>query len=287
MNNARTWIFGLGALIVVVIVAAWTLGISPTLDQVNVAESQVSSIQTSNAASAAQLASLKAEFADIKTFKTSLDKLRLSVPEAEAASAFLNEISVLTAQDGVTTQTLTLEDASIYSASDSTGGGGTSTTGATATATPAPTASPTTTVPTTAAPATTGSGLILVPINISVLGSLASVQQFISDLQLGQRLFVSTTTSLVTNTDNGSVTGTVGGNIFALKGTSDASPKTKLIPTPTITPTPTATPTPTPTPTATTSSTKSGAATGSAPVTAPVVAAPVPTPTDSSSPASP
>jgi Tfp pilus assembly protein PilO len=278
LNNARTWIFGLGALIVVVVVAAWTLGISPTLDQVNAANAQVASIQTSNATSEAQLASLKAQFADITTFKSSLDTLRLSIPETEAASAFLNEISVLTAQDGVSVQTLTLEDATIYSAPATTPAATTSDT----TSTPAPTApATTTTVPTTTT--TTGAGLVLVPISISVVGSLGAVQTFISDLQLGQRLFVSSTTSLVANTDDGSVTATIGGNIFALKGTSDASPKTKLIPTPVVTPTATPTPTPTPTSTASTTSTKSGASTGSAPVAPPVVA-PVPTPTDTSTP---
>jgi len=275
MNNVRTWIFGLGALMLVVIVAAWTLGISPTLDQVSAANAQTAARQTANSATQAQLTSLKAQFADIGTLKTSLDTLRLSVPETEAASAFLNEIAVLTAQDGVAVQTLTLQNAVIYSAPSSSAAAPTAT-DTTSTATPAPTTAPVTTTPTTTT--ATGNGLVLVPINVAVLGSLAGVQQFISDLQSGARLFVADTAELVADPDTGAVTGTLGGNIFTLKGTSDVSPKAKLIPVPTVTPTATATATATPTPTATKAAAKSGSSGGTT-VTAPSTA-----PTDPSTP---
>jgi Tfp pilus assembly protein PilO len=276
MKSARTWIFGLGALMLVVIVATWTLGISPVLDQVSAANQQTAQMQSKNDATQAQLASLKTQFADIGTLKTSLDTLRLSVPETEAASTFLNEISGLTAQDGVALQSVTLQDAVVYTApapaSTATTPATTSTDStAAATSTPAPTT--TTTAP--AATTTTG-GLVLVPISVSVVGPLANVQQFISDLQQGQRLFVASTAALSIDTQTGGMVGTVTGNVFSLKGTSDVPVKTSTIPVPTVTPTATATATPTPT--ATKAAAKSGSSGGTT-VTAPSTA-----PTDPSTP---
>ena len=244
MNSARTWIFGLGALMLVVLVAAWTLGISPTLDQVSAANEQTAQIQSKNAASAAQLTSLKAQFADIASLKTNLNTMRLSIPETESASAFLNEINVLSVKDGVSVETVTLQDAVVYAAPVATPPAGAAGTDAASTATPSATPAAT---PSGAAvtPAPASNGLVLIPISVEVTGTLAKVQAFVRDIQVGDRLFVSTTLAVASGSDTGLITGTVTGNIFTLNGTSDPSPKVILAPVPTITPTPTLTPTPT------------------------------------------
>ena len=257
----------------VVVIAGWMLGISPVLTQVSAASTQTASIQATNQSSQTQLATLRVQFANIGKLKSKLTSVRLSIPEAQAASIFINEITALGVANGVTLQTATIASATLYAAAPPS----TAATGSTAAATATPTAAPVVPTPGAAA-ATTASGLVIVPVTVSVKGSLAQVQAFVAALQTGQRLFISSGLVLSTDAGTGLVLANVTGDIFTLRGTSDLSPKTKLTPTPIATVTPTATPTPTAT--ATTSSSKSKSK------PAPVVV-PSPTPTPPGTPARP
>jgi Tfp pilus assembly protein PilO len=240
------------------LIAGWELGISPTLTNISAANAQTTTIENTNAASRAQLANLQLQFKGISKFKKSLNKLRESIPENEGASDFLNEISALCGSTGVTLSSITLASATLYvdptavaappAAADTT-------------TTPAPSAAPTTPAVTTP---TVGNGLVLIPVVILVTGPFDAVRDFVDAAQQGTRLLYSASADISISSD-GSTTATITGDIFALQGTSDASPKQKLAPIPTSTGTPTATPTPTNT--TTTSSSKSGSNTS--PSTAP------------------
>jgi Tfp pilus assembly protein PilO len=274
MSNIRTWVIGAVALMLVVVIAGYMLGISPLMSQVDAANQQTATIQTTNASSQAQLASLRTQYAGIGKLKANLNTLRGSIPELEEASSFFNELTALSAQYGVTVVNLTLANAVVYTAPGAAAATTPAPSTATQTASPSPSAA---TTPVTATPVAAGSNLIAVPVGLTVVGPFDATRDFVGALQTGTRLIYVTTTSL-TSSDLAS-SATIAGNLFTLKGTSDVVTKTKLIPTPTATATPTATPTPTPTPTTAKTTTSGGSATGTAPA-APVVPVATPTPTD-------
>jgi hypothetical protein len=279
MSKTRLWVIGVIAGVLIIVIAGYVLGISPVLSQASAANVQAATIEAGNGQSQRQLASLKQQFIKIDGLKKKLNTLRLSIPEQQQASVFINEISALSAANGVSVQSIAVASATLYTAPVTATTTAPAATTATSTATPSPTAAPTTPAATTAVPA---SGLVLVPVTLSVQGTLAQDEAFLTALQLGDRLFLSSSFVLTEDAGGGTFTANIGGDIFTLQGTSDASPKTTLTPTPTPTPTATPTPTSTPTSSATTSSTKTGSST--APSTAPSTEpTSTPTPSDSSS----
>jgi len=274
MSKTRTWTLGGIALMLVVVIGGYMLGISPIFSQISAAQSQTTTIQSTNATTQAQLASLKTQYAGISTLQGNLDALRLSIPEAAAASAFINELTALSAVSGVGLQSVAISDATLYTAPTAT----TPVAGSTATATPAPTTTTTTTTPTV-----TSNGLVIIPVVIEVQAPLGNAQEFVQLLQTGARLFVSSNLTLSTSASDGTVTADITGDIFTLQGSSDSAtgantPKSDSTPTPYATVTPTATPTPTGT--ASTSSTSKTGSTSPKTVTPP---APTSTPEPSSS----
>jgi Tfp pilus assembly protein PilO len=269
MSNTRTWVAGAIALALVIVVGGYLVGISPILDQVSAANSQKTTIQTSNAVSQSQLASLKVQFAAIGKLKSKLTELRGSVPELEGASSFFDELTALSAQYGVTVTSLSLANATIYV--DPT---------AAAAGTTAPPDASTATSPT---PTVSTPGLVLVPVDLSISGPFNNVRDFIGAAQTGTRLFFISSAS-ISGDPSGTASASLSGDVFSLQGTSDPVKKAKVAPVPTATATPTptmtATPTPTPTPTATTSKAGSKTGTTAPPPAAPTTAeTPSPTPT--------
>jgi Tfp pilus assembly protein PilO len=270
MSTARIWTIGTVALVLVLLISGWTLGISPTLASVSAAQAQAATIRQSNVAGQTQLASLQVQYKGIAKLKKSLDKLRGSIPEDEGASAFLNEIATLCGTYGVTLTTITLANATLYvdpaaAAAAAAAPAPTSTDTPAPAATTAPAATPATT------PAAGTNGLVIIPVSIVVKGNFDAVRDFADAAQNGERLLYASQIEYATTSDGTSAT--ITGDIFALQGTSDSAPvKVKTLPNSTATPTPTMTPTPTPTPTksTTTSGTKSGSTTPStAPTTDP------------------
>ena len=267
MSKTRVWVFGMIAAMLVVAIGGWMLGISPLLDQVTAATSQNTTIQASNQASQTQLASLKVRFAAIDSLRANLEKLRLSIPEQQSASAFLDEVNALSAATGATLISVVIGNATLYAApAPAAGVGATATTG-TSTASPAPAVTtPTTPIATT----TTADGLVIIPVTVNVQGTLEADRQFVGLLQTGQRLFVSSTMNVTSGEGATLMVTSVTGSIFSLKGTSDQPAGTKST-APVY-----STPTPTPTPTAT-STTKKGTSGNAAPTAPPVTPTPTPT----------
>lgn len=277
MSKTRTWVFGMLAAMLVVAIGGWMLGISPIVDQISAANAQTTSIEASNQSSQAQLASLKLRFAGVNKLRANLDKLRLSIPEEQSASAFLDEVNELSQAAGASVVSVIIANATLYTAPTPTPAAGAPATTDTSTATPSPSATAVPTVP--AAPTNTAGQLVIIPVTVNVEGTLAQGQQFVKLLQTGQRLFVSST--MTVSSGGGLLSTSVTGDIFTLQGTSDP------VTTKTVTPIySTATPTPVPTPTGTTAPSSTKVTTGGAtspsiaPSTAPTA---TPTPTDSAS----
>lgn len=236
MSRNRLWVTAAVAGMLVIAVAGWFLGISPVLDQAQAANTQVSTINSTNAASVATLASLKQQFADLGTQQTALDGLRASIPEDADSAAFLQELNTLSAAHNVTLTSVTVATATVYQAPVST-------------VTPAPSADAASTpsaTPTTApaagstVPVSTGGSLVMVPVTIAASGAFNDVRDFVGAVQAGTRLYFAATVS-ISSGSNGVFTASLTGDIFTLQGTSDAAkaPKAAATPAPTDTSTPT------------------------------------------------
>jgi Tfp pilus assembly protein PilO len=255
MNSDRLWVIAAIAVMIVIAVGGWFVGISPIVAQGAAADSQTASITQSNQANQAKLAVLKSQFANIGKLQKKLNKLRGSIPEEAEASAFLNELNELSAKYGVTLTSLTIASATIYQAPVAATTPATTTTStSTATPTPSPSASTAAPVPTGGASATAGQ-FVEIPVQIVVTGALSDVREFVGAVQTGKRLYLASGFSV--SSQAAAYSGTLVGFIFTLQGTSD-EPKTTTptgtstaTPTPTAIPTPTGTATPTPTGTAT------------------------------------
>jgi Tfp pilus assembly protein PilO len=243
MNTDRLWLVAAVAVMAIVAVAGWFLGVSPIVSSAVAANEQVSTITASNAASLAKVATLKAQYASIGELQATLDTLRESIPETPNASAFLQELDALGAPHKVTLKTVTIASATVYQA-PAAAAGSTATSTSTATPTPTPTPTPTSTTPTTPSttPTSAAGQFVLVPVVITVTGKFSDIRDFIGAVQAGSRLYLATTVTITAGTGGQPDTGTLTGNIFTLQGTS-----TPVAGTPDETPIPTATPTPTPT----------------------------------------
>lgn len=241
----------IGLSIGVVLLLGWFLGASPILDQFTAAQAQTQSMAAANAASEARLAGLKKQFANIAALQSQLDTLRVSVPSDAAIPGFLAEINALCAQTGVTLRSLTVNNALTYVAPSA------KPTPADPAASPSPTPSAPSTVETTpTAPADASSKLVAIPVKVVVAGQYGQVMAFAGALQSGPRLLLVTTLTLTGTTADGSFSGAIDGNVYALPMPAGVAAASGA-PTPTPTPTPSATPSPAPTSTSTGSPTPS------------------------------
>jgi Tfp pilus assembly protein PilO len=248
MNTNRMWILGAVAAMIVIALAGWFVGISPVVAQAAASDEQVASVTQANADSTAKLALLRQQYANIGPLQKSLDSLRKSIPVGADASAFLQELDDLSAQQGVVISSVTIASATIYTAPTS---GATASSGAATDATSTPTpAPPVATTPVAPSPSTSGQ-FVQIPVQIVVVGDFDAVRNFIGAIQLGPRLYLATAVSITQSAGQTGSTGTLTGFIFTMQGTSDATKSKKPASTPTPTPTPVPTGTPTPSPTMT------------------------------------
>jgi Tfp pilus assembly protein PilO len=265
MNSDRLWVIAAVAVMGIIAVAGWFVGISPVVSAASAASDQAASITTANQASEAKLVQLKSEFANIAPLQATLDKLRESIPDTVGAPAFLQELNGLATANNVTITSVTIASATVYTAPGTTAAApAASSTDSTATPTPTPTPATATTTPTTT-PVAAGGQFVQIPVTIAATGNFGAVRDFMGAVQTGTRLYVASSVGLAEGSSSGSggsATLTMTGNIFTLQGTS-APEKTT---TPTISSTPTATPTPTSTPTSISTTTPTP---GSTPTTKP------------------
>jgi Tfp pilus assembly protein PilO len=257
MNIDRLWMIGMIAGMAVVAFLGWSLGVSPVLAQAATASSQTASITATNASSESQIAVLKNEFAKIGAQNAKLATLRQSIPATADLSVFLQEVNNLCDANGVTLQTVIVNDAVVFQSATSdaaaaSADSSTSTPTSTPTPTDSPSAAPAAAPP--AAPTVSPTALITVPVKLTFTGSFENVMNFIKGIQTGQRLFFATQIGTSPGAGSGdSTNGSISGDVFALPGLSASihTPIPKSTPAPVATPAPTDTATPGPTDTAT------------------------------------
>ncbi len=257
MTDNRIWLFGTALATVVVLALGWFVGVSPKLDQANLALQSVDSVDAQNTAQEAQLVVLHDQFTHIATSKTTLDALRKSIPDSANLGDFYDFLQSTAIANGLAIVLVAADEAQPY---------GSATTGAatapvpltpsskpSSTATPSPAASVESAPATQVAAATGGqSQEYTIKVSITVGGQSAQFIAFTKAVQLGQRFFLS---SKATWSSSG-LQGILTGYVFVVPSPNIPlfqKPKAAATPTPTPTPSPTGSPTATPTgsPTAT------------------------------------
>lgn len=249
MNRDRLWSIGAIAGMTAVALLGWFLGVSPLVAQASSANDQANSLNQTNAASVAKLATLKQQSKNLSTLQRNLGVLRESIPTGADIPGFLTEINALCAKYNVSLQSVTVNDASIYQAPVAPVAPAVSADGSTTTPTPTPSPSATAPAGTVAptAPVSNVGALVLVPVVINVTGTFTNVMAFTGGIQTGGRLYVANEVAASPGGDGGSqFMGTLTGFVYSLQGTSGELPA-EAQPVPTVEPTPTDTSTPVPT----------------------------------------
>ena len=199
MDRNRLWIIGSVAVMLVVVVTGWFVGIQPQLSVASASTDSLTAVAEQNAASENLLITLKNDFAGIGALKGTDGALRKSVPSSAQVSTFVTELDVLSGQTGVAVTTIAVSDAKAYTPPVTVAA--VPVTGATPSPTPSASA---TAAPVVAAPATpeapalvtnpkiTAANFIAIPIALRISGPYANVLDFVKGLQTGERLFLVT-----------------------------------------------------------------------------------------------
>ena len=224
MTTTKWWLVGAMLVIALVVLAGFTLGISPKLEEVGVTRATRTAALAQNEVYEQQLAALQREFDGLETVQDELAVLRAAIPEGAALPALIGQLDAIAGRTSVTVTEFTSADAMPYvpvvPAADTIAPDSTA---------PDSTA-PDSTVPGTTAPDTDAAGsaapsplvtaenFIAVPVTISVTGSFDAVLEFLDGVQNGQRLLTVTSFSSGTpaaDTPN-RVTGQIAGIVYVL-----------------------------------------------------------------------
>jgi Tfp pilus assembly protein PilO len=245
MRNNRIWIIGATILSIAVLALGWFIGISPKLAEAADLSAQQEGVASNNAALRVKVEALKKQYATINDLRSQLDVLQAQVPSDLRIDDFFDELNEAAKATGVSIQSFTSTTPQHYALPS------------------APTdnkdSSSVVELPTTN-PLITGDNLVMVPVNLSVKGSLSEIADFLTSVRQGQRLFLvnntnitgttSTTTTVTsgltsTSTTSSSYTASVTGFIYILQDAT-AGPTTPVTPAPVPTPEPTPSETPSP-----------------------------------------
>ena len=219
MTTTKWWLVGAMLVIALVVLAGFTLGISPKLEEVGVARATRTAALAQNEVYEQQLAALQREFDGLETVQDELAVLRAAIPEGAALPAFIGQLDAIAGRTSVTVTEFSSADAMPYvpvvPAADATAPGTT----APGTTAPGTTAADTGGAgPAAASPLVTAENFIAVPVTISVAGSFDAVLEFLDGVQNGQRLMTVTSFSSGTPTADTSnrVTGQIAGIVYVL-----------------------------------------------------------------------
>ncbi|TFD63606.1 hypothetical protein [Cryobacterium ruanii] len=235
MTTTKWWLVGAILVIVIVMLAGFTLGISPKLDELSATRTTHTATLAQNEVYEAQLAALQREFDGLETVQDELAVLREAIPEGAALPALIGQLDAMAGRTSVTLTEFSSADAMPYvpvvpaadtdaPATDGAATGGAATGGAAtnAPATDGAAAGAAEAAAAAASPLVTAENFIAVPVTISVTGSFDAVLDFLDDLQNGQRLM--TVTSFSSGTPSADVpdrvTGQIAGIVYVLLNAS-------------------------------------------------------------------
>jgi hypothetical protein len=226
----RNRLFNIIAIVAIgaTIVGGWFLGVDPQLTAARASAEQRDAVSAENDATRAVVKQLIEDEAALPKFRSELAFLQRSIPTTADTSAFIDNLNGLATTAGVTVSAITVSDAQPYIAPIATVAPvvtpteGADTDGDTA----EPAAPPVNPLapPAATSPLVTSADFVLVPITIETKGSAPAVLNFLSGLQSGERLFLVTAYTSTVGTElaeQGIVTGTTTGYIYALLGQFD------------------------------------------------------------------
>lgn len=242
MKGNRLWLLGTVAVMAVVVLVGWFLGISPRLAQVDAISLELAGVEQLNAVQEAEIAALQQQDADVSDLEDRLDDLRTAIPTSVGAENFVDEVAAVAARTGVTVTAIQFAKPGVWGVAPDTA------------ETPASTAAPAETEVEPLEPPIpiAADGVFTVAVSIQVVGDPLAVIAFSRLLQEGDRLFLMAAFDYAVSPDKAA---SIGGYLFVYADPN--VPLEEILGTPTAeTPTPEetptdATPTPSPTPTPT------------------------------------
>jgi len=244
------WLLGGLAVVALIAILAWVVGVNPRLQQASAADSQKIAAQSQLQQTEAQLAQLKKDYASIDQLKAQLAALQQSVPGTKDLTTFMRQLAQQSAAAQVSMGSISISDPTAYtptaagaaapaSPTQSTPAPTASTAASTASSPPSSTAprsaTPTPTPNATAAPSApplptdpqiTSANFVILPVSLTVDGSYRGVMAFTSALQnIGPRLFLVNKIEVKQDSSSGdaslagaSNTATLSGFIYVLLG---------------------------------------------------------------------
>ena len=237
MKGNRIWLLGTVAVIAIVVVIGWLLGISPKLAEADAATSQLADVNTQNSVHEATLGQLKQQYEDLDELKAELAEVRKQIPSLQSADGFIDWVGASAQAATVFIKKITIAEPNPY---------GTTPLAEGQEAPPVPEGDE---APVPSGP-TAPEGVFTIPVQIEVTGSAANIIVFSKLVQTGNRLFVVPT---FTFTSEESV-GILSGYLYVVDDPNTpafviptAEPTAEPTPEPTPEPTETAEPSPTPT----------------------------------------
>jgi len=253
----RIWI--IGTLIVAIGVAAlgYLLGVSPRLAEAAAADQQREQVELTNQQYEVELAALKKDYENLAAVAEELETLRLQLPPTADYEGFLSDMNSATKKTDTALTNVAWETPVVISADGVTGP-------AESEAAPvapvaegeaaAPVEGEAAADPTVAVNLAPDGALVGIPIELTVEGSLRNVEDFFSEAQTNERIFLVTGFGVAVNKENDSMyIATIQGVFYVLVDSSATAEEVEELPEepepdPAATPSPTNTPAPSETP---------------------------------------
>lgn len=202
MKSSQTtglWAAGAGVLAVLLVVATYFLVIAPKRSEAADLKAQRVTVEQTNAEIQQRTAQLRSQFATLGEKREQLAAIESELPSAADVPALIHQVSGYAATSGVSLDQITPGAPQAYT--DSTSGTGKA--------------------------ATPASGIVAIPLTITVSGSFAQVELYVKNLQVDMTRHFSITGLTVasdqTSKTAGAVSATLAGQIFVLQGSSSAA----------------------------------------------------------------
>jgi len=226
-------ILSLGSILAMLLipVIGWFLIAQPQFAAATAADQQRNEIDSQIAASAAAVAQLKADSADLPRLNDDLNVLRGSIPADIDPSGYIDGLGALATISGVNITGLTVGDPMAYSPAISPAAAAAATAAESEDADADPADTPAVVAPPADDPAfvtnplITGENFVAIPVTIEVNGDWDAVLSFVDGLQSGARLFLVSTMSTSRDTSGTGVRATVGGFIYAIPTGVEGHPR--------------------------------------------------------------
>jgi Tfp pilus assembly protein PilO len=224
MDSNRLWQIGAALAAVGALALGWFFGVSPALDAKSSSDSQLATVQDTNATTSAEIAKLEAAKRQLPKLQSELDALLSSVPASDQTPAFVDQLDAAAQASGVAVTGIKISDAQQYKPATPPQGAAAPAATPAAGATPKPTVAPG--MPPVTSPLITSKSLAVTPVDVTVTGSYAQSLAFVKAAQFGERLYLVTKIAVTPQAATGdaaaAMTTTLSGYIYTL--TTGASP---------------------------------------------------------------